>query len=396
LSLVVLTIFSIVASARGESPKRPADWRHEKQVLEERIEQQTITIGQLQEGLRAKQEQAVETVASERNVLMELEVLDTRLLTILTKLHDLEREMLAQQQQIAEMEAEIAAIQGKKERAQSHLQKRIAAYYKTGKIGMINVAFSADTLPKLLGIQDAFESLIRYDQSLLHQYRRTLAELEGKRKALILEKDLLASLIAQANQEKTDFEAVRQEKNELLAQVRTQSQLHQQAAKEIEQAAKDLESQLTSMKQKVEILHQEFLMHKGQLSAPVSGQVLARYGQSRMNKMGVAGNANGISIEAGNGTAVKAIYAGAVSFSGYLRGYGNTIIIDHGFQYYTVSARMEILLKEEGDTVIKGDEIGIMGETATLVEDGFYFEIRHGEKAEDPLPWIEKNELTLP
>ncbi len=380
---------------QGEQ-KKTANWKAEKQVLEGQIESHTITIDQLQEGLRVKQEQALETKTIERNVLMELEAIDLRLLAMLAKLHDLEATMAAQQKQITSTEAEIRAIEEKKQTTQAHLQKRIIAYYKTGKIGMINVTFSADTLPNLLSIQDAFESLIHYDQDVLRHYRKTLEELGQSRKALILEKNLFDSFITQANQEKAAIEKTKQEKNELLAQIRTQTQLHQQAAQEIAQATQDLSTQLTSMKKKVEILSQEFLMNKGKLPAPVSGKVLSLYGQARINKMGMAGNSTGISIEAVSGTPVKAIYAGTVSFSGYLRGYGNTVIIDHGFQYYTVSSRMETLLKEEGDSVITKDEIGIMGETATLVEDGLYFELRHGKDTEDPLLWVEKNELTLP
>jgi len=93
---------------------------------------------------------------------------------------------------------------------------------------------------------------------------------------------------------------------------------------------------------------------------------------------------------------VKAIFEGTVNFAGYLHGYGNTLIIDHGFQYYTVVARMETLLKKEGDAVKTEEEIGIMGETATLIEEGLYVEIRHGTKTEDPLLWLDKNKLSLP
>jgi septal ring factor EnvC (AmiA/AmiB activator) len=372
------------------------DWKVEKRAIEQKIESQSISINQLQQGLKFQQKQALETIAQERNLLAELEFIDARLLEKIEKLHDLETSMATQQELIAAKEREISAIQVEKQKAQVHLQKRFTAYYKTGRIGVINVAFSAETLPKLLSIHDSFNALILYDQDLLRQYRQTLEGQEQTKKALTLEKGLLDTFINLANQEKEAIEQSRQQKNELLAQIRTQTKLHEQAAHEIEKAAGDLSTQITTMKQKRKLLSQGFLMSKGKLPAPVNGRIVTLYGESTKNKMGVEDISSGITIEAPDGTKVKAIFEGTINYAGYLRGYGNTIIIDHGFQYYTVVSRVEKLLKEEGDTVMAGEDIGIMGETATLVEEGLYFEIRHASETEDPLLWLDKNKLSLP
>jgi septal ring factor EnvC (AmiA/AmiB activator) len=37
-----------------------------------------------------------------------------------------------------------------------------------------------------------------------------------------------------------------------------------------------------------------------------------------------------------------------------------------------------------------------MGETATLMEEGLYFEIRHDTETLDPLLWLDKNKLSVP
>lgn len=373
-----------------------ADWKAEQQALAGKIESQGITINQLQQGLRQQQEQSLETISQERDLLAELEIIDVRLLEKLAKLHTLEDTISAQQGLISAKELEIAAIQAKKQPTQDHLQKRIAAFYKLGRIGIVNVAFSADTLPKLLSINDSFTTLIEYDQNILRQYRQTLEGLEQGRKALTLETDLLATFLSQAKQEAETVEQTRQEKNELLAQIRTQTLLHEQAAQEIAKAAGNLSAQLAAMKQRQEHLGQGFLMEKGQLPAPVNGQVIALYGQPRKNKMGVDGIATGIVLSAPNGSKVKAIHEGIVHFAGYMQSYGNTIIIDHGFKYYSVISRIETILKAEGDRVAAGEEIGITGETANLVEDGIYLEIRHATETQDPMLWLDKDNLVLP
>ncbi len=372
------------------------DWKAEKQSIEHKIESQSITINQLQQGLKIQQEQALETIAQERNLLAELEVIDARLQEKLAKLRTLENSIATQQELISTKEQEISDIQIDKQKAQTHLQKRIMAYYKTGRIGIINVAFSAETLPKLLSIHDSFNTLIQYDQNILRRYRQTIEGLEQTKKALTLEKTLLDSFMKQTSQEKEDIEQTRQEKKELLAQIRTQTKLHEQAAQEIKKAANNLSAQVTTMKQKRELLSHGFLLNKGKLPAPVSGKVLSLYGQPTKNRMGVESISTGIAIEAPDGTKVKAIFDGTIHYAEYLRGYGNTIIIDHGFHYYSVVSRAEKLLKKEGDTVTAGEDIAVIGETATLVEAGLYFEIRHDTETLDPLLWLDKNKLSLP
>lgn len=373
-----------------------ADWKAEKQAIEQKIKSQSITINQLQQGLRIQQEKATAAKEQERDLLAEIEVIDGQLLEKLARLDTLENSMASQQELISTKERAINEIQVVRQKAQTHLQQRFTAYYKTGTIGILNVAFSAETLPNLLSIHDSFSAVIEYDQNLLQQHRKTIEELERIRKVLTLETTLLNTFINQASQEKETIEQTRQKKNELLAQIRTQTKLHEQAAQAIEQEADSVAAQIATMKQKREILSQGFLLHKGKLPAPVSGKVLTLYGQSRKNRMGVEGTSSGIAIEAPDGTRIKAIFEGTVHYAGYLRGYGNTIIVDHGFKYYSVTSRIEKLLKEEGDRVGAGEDIGVTGETATLMEDGLYFEIRHDTATEDPLLWLDKNKLFLP
>ena len=41
------------------------------------------------------------------------------------------------------------------------------------------------------------------------------------------------------------------------------------------------------------------------------------------------------------------------------------------------------------------NDIGIMGDTATLINEGLYFEIRHDDKNLDPLDWLDNTQLTF-
>lgn len=128
-----------------------------------------------------------------------------------------------------------------------------------------------------------------------------------------------------------------------------------------------------------------FASMKGRLSAPVSGSIAARFGAKRG---GDGPSWKGMFIKAPEGTEVRAVALGRVVHSGWMRGFGNLIIIDHGGDYLSIYANNQTLLKRLGDAVRAGEPIASAGNTGGNEESGLYFELRHLGKAFDPASWI--------
>lgn len=351
-------------------------------------------INRLQHGIIQQETKIVETQNKERNILAELETLDTKLVSQQEKLEALEIKMSKQQAMIDREENALNKIRSDKLTVEAHLQKRITAYYTMGDIGLLNVTFSTKTLPELLTFHDAFDVLIKYDQEVIKVYKETIEKLVRVTAALDLEKSVLEDFFNQIVQEKEILKKTKSEKEALLTHVRTQEELHKQAIVEMHQASELLAESIVSMKNKSQIYEQIFLADKGSLPPPVDGILITLFHQSKTNKFGISRNSDGIELQATDGTKILSISNGDVIFSGYLRGYGNTVIIHHGFQYYTVTSRIEKILVEKGQKVNQEDTIGIMGDTATLFDEGLYFEIRHGRESLDPLLWLNPNRLS--
>jgi septal ring factor EnvC (AmiA/AmiB activator) len=128
-----------------------------------------------------------------------------------------------------------------------------------------------------------------------------------------------------------------------------------------------------------------FAAMRGRLSAPVSGTVAARFGAKRG---GDGPSWKGMFIKAPEGTEVRAVALGRVVHSGWMRGFGNLIIIDHGGSYLSIYANNQTLLKRLGDAVRAGEPIASAGNTGGNEESGLYFELRHLGKAFDPASWV--------
>jgi septal ring factor EnvC (AmiA/AmiB activator) len=129
-----------------------------------------------------------------------------------------------------------------------------------------------------------------------------------------------------------------------------------------------------------------FLLNKGRLPGPVQGELVTRFGDKTDN-----GPCHGIIIHTEENTPVFSVYSGRVIFTGYKMGFGNMVIIDHGLDYYTVTAYLDEIDVEEGQRVLGRKQIGTTGDMATLYSRGLYFEIRHGNKPLDPLQWLYPN-----
>ena len=128
-----------------------------------------------------------------------------------------------------------------------------------------------------------------------------------------------------------------------------------------------------------------FAKMKGRLSSPLSGTIAARFGAKR----GGAGPSwKGMFIKAPEGSEVRAVAVGRVVHSGWMRGFGNLIIVDHGGDYLSIYANNQTLLKRVGDAVRAGEPIASAGNTGGNEESGLYFELRHLGKAFDPASWI--------
>lgn len=124
---------------------------------------------------------------------------------------------------------------------------------------------------------------------------------------------------------------------------------------------------------------------KGSLRLPVRGELAGRFGTPRQ-EAGVS--AKGVFIRAPEGEQVRAVGAGRVVYSDWMRGFGNLLIVDHGQAYLSIYGNNESLLKQTGDAVTLGEPLATVGQSGGNEQTGLYFELRHLGRPFDPLRWV--------
>lgn len=93
---------------------------------------------------------------------------------------------------------------------------------------------------------------------------------------------------------------------------------------------------------------------------------------------------HGMDFTAPTGTEIFATGNGSVSFVGWMQGYGNTVIIDHGFGYTTLYAHLYKGLVRKGQKVKRGDVIALCGSTGKSTGPHLHYEVRINDRPVDP------------
>lgn len=381
---IIAILVLVVTAPAGTSAAEP-----ELEELDKPIRRHETNIKKLKSGIQIHLGKLQIAGQREFNLLDEIERIDRDLSVQKIRLDVMQERQQSQQKLLSVKLRELEDSKTNMQKVREHLQVRLRSYYLMGKTGILNVTFSTRALPELMLFNDSFRTLLEYDQNLIEQYRKAINQLttatEEHRQESVLLEEYIAEAIAQ--QEKMD--EILGEKRKLLKKTKTEKVLHEQALREMQKAEEDLQKTLVQLQAKKTYTLKGFALNKGKMLPPVSGTLVRRFGEKDGDNV-----YSGIIIDAKDGSAVKAIFAGRIIFAGYRRGYGNMVIIDHGLNYYSVTARLEKITTQVGSRINEGDTIGIAGDIATLFEKGLYFEIRRDTVPVDPLEWITAKGLT--
>lgn len=126
----------------------------------------------------------------------------------------------------------------------------------------------------------------------------------------------------------------------------------------------------------------------GQFMWPCNGPITSYYGWRTHPIFGTTKYHSGMDIAVDSGTPIHAADSGTIVYSGWLGGYGNCVMIDHGGGLVTLYAHNSALNVGEGQYVSKGAVVAYAGSTGYSTGPHCHFEVRlHGELTE-PLNYL--------
>lgn len=135
--------------------------------------------------------------------------------------------------------------------------------------------------------------------------------------------------------------------------------------------------------------HSPEQLWEGEFIMPADGEISLGFGDKLYINGKYSGSHFGIDYANTTGTNVYASNNGIVTLSDYTPSYGNTILIDHGQNVFTMYLHLSELKVPAGNSVKKGDLIGLMGATGIATGPHLHFTGFIGDLIVDTDPWLQ-------
>jgi hypothetical protein len=121
---------------------------------------------------------------------------------------------------------------------------------------------------------------------------------------------------------------------------------------------------------------------------PVNGVHTSGFGLRVHPITGVLKGHTGMDISTRTGTPIHVSGGGLVVFSGVQHGYGNVVIVDHGYGYRTLYGHCSKLLVKVGETVTRNQTIALVGSTGASTGPHLHYEVIVDGSKIDPSPFL--------
>jgi murein DD-endopeptidase MepM/ murein hydrolase activator NlpD len=389
----LVVALALAASAAGQDPAA------EKAQVDARIDslQEEITAAKDQEGVLTSQ-------ISE--VVAELRAAEDAVNTAESSLSVLEAELATERDRLEQLTARLERqtlrlerLQRAHKRAVGILEARLRSIYITETPDVLSFVVSASSFGEIVDSFEYMERIGLQDKKIAAQVKASKLQAAAQRAATAKTRRISVATVAVIDARTAEAREVRDElaasrdtlsaarvlKRSALSDVReTRAEYLEEVEALAAQSASLAEAIREAQAQAASALGSS---GTGAQSAagfiwPVSGTVVSGFGMrwGRMHE--------GVDITAPSGTAIWAAADGTVIHSGWLGGYGNLVVVDHGNGLATAYAHASAIFVGVGQQVAQGETIALVGSTGDSSGPHLHFEVRVNGQAVDPLFYL--------
>ena len=346
-------------------------------------------------------EQQKSTAEAEKNSL------NTQLNTILGEMEDAQTKLADKQTEIEEAEEELVQAKVEENTQYQSMKKRIKYMYENGNSQVIELLMESENIGEFLNKAEYISQISEYDRDMLDEFQAVVKEVEAEEAALqteyeeleVLRDDLLVkqsnleSLLSEKNLQISDLEKQIGDNaallQDLIAQAEAERLKQEQAAAAAAAAAQQAAQQQAAQNSGnsgggssyVPPVIDNVVSGNGQFTNPCpAGYVSSTFGYRDFD----SSFHKGLDLAAPEGTPTYAAADGVVLNAGWSDSAGNWIVIDHGNGFVGKYMHHSGLLVSAGQTVTKGQPIGLVGNTGNSFGAHLHFQLELNGAPVDP------------
>lgn len=300
----------------------------------------------------------------------------------------IERTLARVTRQTVDARREVEEAQQALAEQQTRLKPRLVVLYRLEKRDALGALLSASDFADVVRRQRALKTLVHEDVAALDELALLAQATHARERRLERLEATARRYLKVLRAEQAVGQARLARFKDLLTSITAEQGRMGRVIAELEASEKELTTMVADLTPQGAATG--LRARKGQLPFPTKGVVEVGFGKVVNPRFNTVTVQKGIDLRAAEGSEVVSVAQGTVVYSGWLKGYGTLVIIDHGGSYHSLYAHLAESQVEVGNAVEEGEAIGTVGDTGSLKGPYLYFEIRKGGQAVDPQPWLKQ------
>ena len=397
MKIFITILFTLIYSEIGFAQSDDRDYDEELRYQNDAINSLKLELKQLRSKIKTAE-------SRERSTANRLSSIDKEISLTGKLIQSLKYEEEKARKTIYQLKNDILENENKLEALRTRYKQRVLKSYKKGRLTDLQKVFSSTTWRQaiyrthyLKVISDIEKQLTKKIEKLLVDISRQKIELEVVlRDNLNLKREKQTQITSYRNMRidrEKELNRIRNDKKALTSYVSEKEAGIQQLEKIIKRVLEDkarFERELRIRQQQETLKTKSFKALRGQLPWPADGRVISKFGRQWNPKLKTTTENPGIDIKGKPGSSIRTVLGGVVTTITYIRGYGTTIIVDHGGGFYTVYSHVTNIQTNVDSQVRNGDVIAYMGDTGSINGSKLHFEIWGKGQKLDPEKWLRK------
>lgn len=327
---------------------------------------------------------------AQNDIKKEIYDLDMRLSEAQIDIDNTEKEILDVLMEIDEAREKLEEAEEKRQSLNECASDRLRFIYENGELDPLEIAGECGSISDYARYRQYAEDIMKYDAELLEELKANEECLREELERIEERSEAKTALEKFKTEKEFEMAVMYEEKNRLLEEYRQDAKRAEKELAELEEAADKVYDIIVNIEKNKEFVD---TYTGGELEWPVEGRYYVSSGY--VGRISPVGNGyefhTGIDIPAPEGYEIRAAEDGTVINAGWINGYGNTVIIDHGGGISTLYAHNSFVEVENGQSVHRGDVIALCGSTGYATGSHCHFEVRVNGEHTDPWEYLKRD-----
>ena len=364
----------------------------------------TNQLNTVQQQMNEQSSKATDAEAVIVSVFEQLRQIDAELQQATNELQAIQQQRIALDNDIAQNEKLLAEALKRLEEREKVFYKRVRDIYINGRLSYIDVVVGAKDFNDFANRMEILKRIVDADVNLIKEIMHEREEIEARKAKLEEDRAKVVELEKAAQAKQVEIEQKRAERAIVLEKAQSDKATAMAAIQELQAASAQISDMLKQRQaERAAAAAAEaaaaaaagqappptsYTQGTGVLGWPANGEITSPYGYRTHPIFGTTIYHSGIDIGVDYGTPVHSADSGTVVYAGWMSGYGNTVVVDHGNGISTLYGHNEDVAVSEGQSVGKGSVIAYAGSTGNSTGPHVHFEVRVNGDPTDPMGYL--------